>query len=106
MRTEATIEFIQVRDTLFHAKLNWNLTPNINVLLERNGFGKTLLLRTLVYLIQYDDGNALQTVGNGNAEISILLGNQERSISFLNRFLEKTTELENYRFLQFRTLDL
>ena len=62
-----------VRDgTLFHDSLSWNVTPGINVLLGRNDYGKTLLLRNLLALLQYADKIAQQTLGNGSATISIL----------------------------------
>jgi ABC-type multidrug transport system ATPase subunit len=89
LRSESILEYVELEGTLFHDRLSWNVTPGINVLLGRNGYGKTLLLRSLLALLQYDDETARQTLGHGSATLSILRGGRERSIRFSDEFFEE-----------------
>jgi ABC-type hemin transport system ATPase subunit len=43
-----------VRGAEFFAEFKWNLQPDVNILLGRNGYGKTQLLRPLVAMLQND----------------------------------------------------
>jgi ABC-type multidrug transport system ATPase subunit len=89
LRSEFVLEYVDLDGALFHDRLSWNVTPGINVLLGRNGYGKTLLLRSLLALLQYDDQTALQTLGNGSAAISHLRMGREESIRFSDQFFEE-----------------
>jgi predicted ATPase len=89
LRTEDIIEHVDFKNTRFHDSLNWNITPGINVLLGRNGYGKTLLLRGLLALLQYDDETALQTLENGSATVSVRSNIGDRSIRFADRFFDE-----------------
>ena len=89
LRSESVLDYVDLDGTLFHDRLSWNVTPGINVLLGRNGYGKTLLLRSLLALLQYDDKIAQQTLGNGSATISILRKGREESIRFSDQFFEE-----------------
>ena len=60
--------------------------PNINILLGRNGYGKTQLLRSIVALLQYDDNLTLQTLGNGTATIALSSNGRDKNINFSNHF--------------------
>jgi hypothetical protein len=87
--SESTIEHVDLEKTIFYEELSWNLTPGINVLLGRNGYGKTLLLRGLLALLQYKDGAALGTIGSGSASVSILRNGREELIHFSDQYFEE-----------------
>jgi hypothetical protein len=89
LRSEPIIEHADLRGTLFHDHLRWNVLPGVNVMLGRNGYGKTLLLRSLLALLQYDDESALLTLGNGTATISIQRRGREELIRFSDGFFEE-----------------
>jgi TIR domain/AAA domain, putative AbiEii toxin, Type IV TA system len=89
LRSESVLEYVELEGTLFHDRLSWNVTPGVNVLLGRNGYGKTLLLRSLLALLQYDDQAALQTLGKGGATLSILRQGREQSIHFSDQFFDE-----------------
>jgi hypothetical protein len=89
LHSECVIEHIDIDETAFYKELSWNLTPGVNVLLGRNGYCKTFLLRGLVALLQYKDRAALQTIGNGSASISILRNEREESIRFSNQYYDE-----------------
>jgi hypothetical protein len=89
LRCVTKIEHIDLEKTPFFETLNWNLTPGINILLGRNGYGKTFLLRGLLALLQYNDRTALQTLGAGSASISILRNAREESIHFADKYFEE-----------------
>jgi hypothetical protein len=89
LRSESVIEHIDLEKTIFYEELSWNLTPRINVLLGRNGYGKTFLLRGLLALLQYNDRAALQTLGAGSASVSILRDGREELIHFSDQFFEE-----------------
>lgn len=89
LRSESILEYVDLDGTSFHDQLSWNITPSINVLLGRNGYGKTLLLRSLLALLQYDDETARQTLGSGRAMVSILRNEREESIRFFDQFFDE-----------------
>jgi energy-coupling factor transporter ATP-binding protein EcfA2 len=89
LRSESIIEHLDLKDTIFYKEVSWNLTPGINVLLGRNGYGKTFLLRGLLALLQYKDLAALQTIGSGSASVSILRNGREDVIHFSNQYFDE-----------------
>jgi hypothetical protein len=89
LRSESIIEHLDLEETIFYKELTWNLTPGINVLLGRNGYGKTFLLRGLLALLQYKDQAALQTIGSGSASVSILRNGREDVIHFSNQYFDE-----------------
>lgn len=89
LHSRVAIEFIDLEGTEFHEQLSWNVSPSINVLLGRNGYGKTLLLRSLMALLQYDDLAAQQTLGNGSATVSLLREGREEVIHFAEQFFDE-----------------
>jgi ABC-type multidrug transport system fused ATPase/permease subunit len=48
------IKYFELKDAAIFNDLSWNLEPGINVLLGRNGFGKSFLLRLLVGMLSND----------------------------------------------------
>jgi len=49
-----TLTGIEFRDLPFFGNFTWELQPNVNVLLGRNGYGKSHLLRAVVGMLQND----------------------------------------------------
>ena len=49
-----TVQYFELKDVNFFADFKWELQPRVNILLGRNGYGKSLLLRALVAMIQND----------------------------------------------------
>jgi hypothetical protein len=60
-----TLEMTGVR---FFEDTIWRFAPRVNVLLGKNGYGKTLLLRTLAALIQSEGQYGQPLLGGGGAE--------------------------------------
>lgn len=89
LRSESKVEFVDLENSLFYKQLSWNLNPGVNILLGRNGYGKTYLLRSMLALLQYQDNTALQTLGRGSATISLLRDGKEESIRFADEFFEE-----------------
>jgi len=52
------LEQLQVHDLDFFGSFTWPLTPGMNVLLGRNGYGKSHLLRLMAALLQVDNDKA------------------------------------------------
>lgn len=98
LRRPALIEHVDFEGTAFHQRLVWNVCRRVNVLLGRNGFGKTLLLRSLVALLQYDDEAARQTMGDGSGLVSLVRDGpggsdggdgQEEQVHFVDHFFDE-----------------
>jgi len=89
LRNEAVIEHFELEKTNFYTKLSWNLSGGINVLLGRNGYGKTYLLRGLLAVLQYNDQAALETIGSGSGSVSILHDDREELIHFSDEFFDE-----------------
>jgi ABC-type multidrug transport system ATPase subunit len=49
------LEHLEIRGTPLFSAAVWQLQPGINVLLGRNGYGKSVLLRALAGLLQHDE---------------------------------------------------
>jgi ABC-type multidrug transport system ATPase subunit len=69
------IKTFDVRNALMFSDLLWNLAPGVNVLLGRNGFGKSLLLRLMVGMMTYDHDrlSALLTDSSPDQHLTIRL---------------------------------
>lgn len=89
LRSETRIEHLTLQGTAFHDELNWNLQPGVNVLLGRNGYGKTFLLRGLVALLQYSDRAAAETLGEGTAAVELMSDEREQTILYANHFFDE-----------------
>lgn len=48
------VERLETRDMILFPRASWNLQPGVNVLLGRNGFGKSLILRSLAGVLQQE----------------------------------------------------
>ena len=51
---QITLSEVELRDVPFFGNFTWQLQPNVNVLLGRNGYGKSHLLRAIVGMLQND----------------------------------------------------
>ncbi len=58
------VDRIGLNEIGFFDDLNWAVRPNINILLGRNGFGKTLFLRHLAALLRKDSAHSGELFGN------------------------------------------
>ena len=83
------VEHLSLMKTAFFEALSWNLQPGVNVLLGRNGFGKTYLLRALVALLQYDDAACREALGSGSGEALLLLDGKEAVIRFEQKYFDE-----------------
>jgi len=67
------------------ADTTWQLHPSMNLLLGRNGFGKSLLLRLVAGMLQRDEevtaGLFLPTTTTGRIELRLLRGGHPEAIS-------------------------
>jgi tetratricopeptide (TPR) repeat protein len=62
-----TIRKFGAKDLQFFADFDWPLQPGVNVLLGRNGYGKSYLLRGLVALLQEDEELTRGFLGSGRS---------------------------------------
>jgi hypothetical protein len=89
LRSRTRVEHLELGDTAFYQSLAWNLQPGMNVLLGRNGFGKTYLLRGLVALLQYSDEAARDILGDGSASLEIVRDGHEAGIRYADHFFDE-----------------
>ena len=93
LHSRSSIEHAEIANAAFYGTLSWNLQPGINVLLGRNGYGKTYLLRALLALLQYSDRHALQILGEGNGALALLRDGSEAQIRFAEHYFDEETAL-------------
>jgi|GEM_PF-2901147 len=55
IRSKIVVERLEAREMVLFPKVVWNLQPGVNVLLGRNGYGKSLILRTLAGTLQNEE---------------------------------------------------
>jgi ABC-type multidrug transport system ATPase subunit len=88
-RSETRLEHVELTNTPMYPDLSWNLTAGMNILLGRNGYGKSHLIRTLLSLLQYDDPNAVKTLDKGSASITLVQDGEDRAIDFADQFFDE-----------------
>ncbi|HXD29844.1 MAG TPA: AAA family ATPase [Pyrinomonadaceae bacterium] len=74
LKSKIVLESFHVRDTVLFPETEWKLQPGVNVLLGRNGYGKSLILRMLAGTLQNDDEvlkTLLQKSGTGLMELHL-----------------------------------
>ncbi len=64
--SEIRVRGLSLRDVVLFPSATWALEPNVNILLGRNGFGKSLLLRALAGALQRDE-QATETLFSSEA---------------------------------------
>jgi TIR domain/AAA domain, putative AbiEii toxin, Type IV TA system/Sel1 repeat len=89
LHSESTIDHFELNGTSFYNELSWNLSPGVNILLGRNGYGKTYLLRSMLALLQYHDDAAVTSLGDGIGSISLTQDGEEHLIHFSNHFFDE-----------------
>jgi predicted ATP-binding protein involved in virulence len=93
LRSASTVEHIELKGTSFYRDLSWNLNSRMNILLGRNGYGKSHLLRGVLALLQYHDSAALQTIEHGTGSIAILRDGEEETVHFADEFFDEETAI-------------
>jgi hypothetical protein len=86
LRSESKLEHIEFKRTPLYGDLSWNLNSSINILLGRNGYGKSYLLRTVLSLLQYNDDAAVKTLGDGTGLIGLEQNGEDHVIQFSDQF--------------------
>jgi energy-coupling factor transporter ATP-binding protein EcfA2 len=81
---EMTLTGIEFRGLDFFGDFDWRLRPRINILLGRNGYGKTILLKALAGLMQADDRPFQHCLFEDSAahtfmRLDLLMGNQPQA---------------------------
>jgi len=72
------IKSFHLNDVAFFGKTTWQLQPGVNILLGRNGYGKSLIVRALAALLQRDEVTSADLF-NGAAEGASLEVTLERN---------------------------
>jgi energy-coupling factor transporter ATP-binding protein EcfA2 len=49
------IQQLEAQNLVLFSTVNWRFQPGVNILLGRNGYGKSLLLRTLAAVVQHEE---------------------------------------------------
>lgn len=86
---------LELRNLYFFDNFSWDFQPRMNVLLGKNGYGKSHLLRLLVFLVQKEEtisGDFFKQNGkNPLASLELSLDAENRIISRGMAIFEKTT---------------
>ena len=73
------LEWISVNDVNFFGDFTWQFQPNINILLGKNGYGKSHLLRLIALLLKNDYKEVKEFVENDNeANIKLQIARRKR----------------------------
>jgi energy-coupling factor transporter ATP-binding protein EcfA2 len=64
LRSTLQIKSVKFNETKIFKAISWQLSPQINIMLGRNGFGKSYLLHILVALLSYDNKRLQTLVGD------------------------------------------
>lgn len=119
-KTPYTIEHIKVTNVSIFETIKWSASPKMNVLLGRNGFGKSHLLRLIACMLKADKLNLTKDYfHHGNRFSKVTIGiNDTLKVSELQFYPQNYTEnassdipddlLENRRryYLEFKESDL
>ena len=91
---EIEIQRIEIHEVLIFKKIQWDIQPQINILLGKNGYGKTLLSRILIALLQKNNEMAKMLFQNSSidsyAKIYLLRENKEKIIHRTETVFEKS----------------
>ncbi len=96
------IKSIKCINTRFYGDFNWNLKNNINVLLGKNGYGKSHLLSILAALAQDEDEilDRYQVFSDSNGEIKLQLfsnGSEEKIATLTENIRAKQLQYNELR---------
>lgn len=67
------LQHLRLEDVAFFGECEWIFRPGVNVLLGRNGYGKSLILHTLAALLQRDDEKSQDLLVNSKSSIELTL---------------------------------
>lgn len=88
------LHHLELQDLYFFDDFSWDFQPQMNVLLGKNGYGKSHLLRLLVYLVQKEeaisDNFFKQNVRKSLAKLELSLDAENKIISRGVSVFEKT----------------
>lgn len=76
----AFIDSISFNNAGLLSDSTWSLQPGLNVLLGRNGYGKSLLLRELAALLTRSDIQMLAKTPQSQVSVALRIGTQEQTI--------------------------
>jgi predicted ATP-binding protein involved in virulence len=93
LRSRYAIDRFEARNIRLFSQATWELQPGVNVLLGRNGFGKSLLLRALVGMLQRDD-DATSSLFTETADTDSQVAGSE---SHMTVCLRRDNEIVNVR---------
>ncbi|MFT4927088.1 MAG: energy-coupling factor transporter ATP-binding protein EcfA2 [Phenylobacterium sp.] len=74
LKSNIEIKSLNFKGANIFAAVDWQLSPHINIMLGRNGFGKSYLLHILVALLSYDNDRVRELIGNDNTLADLKLG--------------------------------
>ncbi len=84
------LQQLELRNLDFFGDFKWNFHPRINILLGRNGYGKSHLLRLMAALLQKDDqqsGEFLEEGGKDSTATLQVLREKEQFLIARNKFV-------------------
>ncbi|MCX7921510.1 MAG: tetratricopeptide repeat protein [Clostridia bacterium] len=68
LKSKININRITIDRLHFLEKINWNIQPQVNILLGRNGYGKTYLFRLILVLLQKNKNRAAEFFDSGKED--------------------------------------
>jgi predicted ATP-binding protein involved in virulence len=71
LNSTLVLQKIKVSEMPLFPRAEWNLQPGVNVLLGRNGYGKSLMLRTLTGVLQHDEDVIATILSAGNPSVVV-----------------------------------
>lgn len=92
LKASIKVDNIVLNEFVPYQQINWKLNPNINVLLGRNGYGKTHLLRSIVSLLQKDEEKTREIFQHNSenlyAQIDLIKNGNDYSINHKDGYFE------------------
>ncbi|MCP4566709.1 MAG: AAA family ATPase [FCB group bacterium] len=85
------LQNLRFKDVGFFSECEWAFRPGVNVLLGRNGYGKSLILRTLAALLQRDDERSQDLLKNSNSAIELTISRDGKD-KLIRRTSERFTD--------------
>lgn len=75
------VEAVSFSGVGFFQDGTWQLQPGVNVLLGRNGYGKSLLLRELAAILSRSDRPTPATTAQGRLSVALRIGKASKSVA-------------------------
>ncbi|MEO1258671.1 MAG: TIR domain-containing protein [Bacteroidota bacterium] len=90
-QSEIRLDHFELQGAEFFGDISWSLNPNVNILLGRNGYGKTFLLKTLIGLAQYNDIVGNGALKEGSAALNLTINDEAREVVFSDSYFDEST---------------